>query len=69
MSKHEIIEAIRRHNRSASVPFLMAFEATELSDYLQRLGLTQSRGRSWVRRGSEPAVTVRDCLVRRASAA
>jgi hypothetical protein len=63
MNKHELIEAIRRHNRSASVPFLMAFEATELSDYLQRLGLTQ------VRRGSEPAVTVRDCLARRASAA
>ena len=69
MSKHEMIEAIRRQNRTASVPFLLAFEESELSEYLQRLGLTTSRGGAWVRQSSEPAVTVRDCLVRRASAA
>ncbi len=69
MNKHEMIEAIRRQNRTVSVPFLTAFSDADLSNYLRRLGLTERRGGSWVREGSDPAVTVRDCLTRGVSAA
>ena len=69
MSKHELIEAIRRHNRTATVPFLMSFKEPQLVDYLGRLTLTQTRGSAWVRQSSDPAITVRDCLARRSHAA
>lgn len=69
MSKHEMIDAIRRHNRTANVPFLMTFSDADLSTYLRRLSLIDQRGAAWVREGSEPAVTVRDCMTRRVAAA
>lgn len=68
-SKHEMIDAIRQHNRTATVPFLMAFSDAELATYLRRLSLADQRGTSWVREGAEPAVTVRDCMSRRATVA
>ncbi len=72
MTKHEMIEAIRQHEsgpRGASVAFLMAFEEAELDQYLRRLSLVGQRGSSWARQGNDNAVTVRDCLSRRAVAA
>ncbi len=68
MSKHEMIDAIRRHNRTADVPFLMTFSDADLTTYLRRLSLIDQRGTAWVREGSEPAVTVRECRGRRVAA-
>ncbi len=69
MSKHEMIEAIRERNRSASVPFLMGFSDADLATYLRRLGLINQRGSMWSRESRDNAITVRDCLTRRAAAA
>lgn len=68
MSKHEMIDAIRQHNRTASVPFLMTFNDADLATYLRRLSLTNQRGSAWVRESSEPAITVRDCMGRKVAA-
>ncbi len=69
MSKHELIDAIRRRNISASPAFLLGFSDTELASYLRRLNLADQRGSAWVREGNDPAITVRDCLTRRSAAA
>jgi len=69
MSKHEMIDAIRQHNRTAKVPFLMTFSEADLATYLRRLSMSDQRGSTWVRESSEPAVTVRDCMSRRKIAA
>ncbi len=62
MSKHEIIDAIRRQNRSAAVAFLTSFDEQALRSYLKRLSLLRGgRGRAshWVREGKSPAVVTR----------
>ncbi len=62
MSKYEMIEAIRKQNRSAAVAFLTAFDERALRTYLKRLALVQSqRDKSsvWVRQGKTPAVVTR----------
>ncbi len=62
MSKIQIIDAIRRQNRSAAVTFLDAFDERTLTTYLKRLALISGRrGRSsvWVRQGRTPAVVTR----------
>lgn len=58
MSKHELIDAIRQQNRSASEQFLRGFDEPALKAYLSRLALGQKRGTrdsAWVRQGAEPA--------------
>lgn len=60
MSKQQIIEAIRQHNRSAEVDFLISFDEQVLQTYLQRLRtLVGGRGSVWVRRGETSAVVTR----------
>ncbi len=62
MSKHQIIEAIRQHNRSATEEFLALFDEQALQSYLRRLTtLLGHRGRDsvWVRQGDTPAVVTR----------
>ncbi len=62
MSKQQMIEAIREHNRSADQEFLTRFDEAALSDYLQRLTrVCNHRGRHsrWVRNGASPAVVTR----------
>ncbi len=57
MSKHEMIEAIRAHNRSAHYEFLNDFDETDLRTYLRRLTkLNGRRGRDsvWVRQSCDP---------------
>lgn len=64
MSKHQTIEAIRRHNRSATPDFLLHFDQETLDRYLRRLTTLQNRrgkGTGWVRCGVTPAVTARLC--------
>lgn len=64
MSKNEMIEQIRRHNRSASDEFLCSFDEQVLADYLDRLmRLVGRRGRRsvWVRQGSGRAISGRVC--------
>ena len=64
MSKNEMIEKIRRCNRSASDEFLLSFDERTLGDYLSRLtNLNGRRGRNsvWVRQTTHPAVTQRAC--------
>ncbi len=54
MSKQEIIEQIRRLNRSAPPDFLVSFEEQALENYLKRLALARAgrgRGSVWVRPG------------------
>ena len=62
MSKQQIIEAIRLHNRSAGQDYLTDFEVSTLYDYLHRLtNIAGHRGRRshWVRPGETTAVVTR----------
>ncbi|WP_428387575.1 hypothetical protein [Mucisphaera sp.] len=61
MSKHQLIDSIRRVNRTASPEFLTRFDESTLNDYLRRLSLSSRRGRSstWTRTTTVPAVTTR----------
>ena len=63
MSKQEMIELIRTHNRSADLAFLDGFDEPQLHRYLKRLTEVKGhRGRDsvWVRDGETPAVVTRD---------
>lgn len=42
MSKRELIDAIRLHNRTVSPEFLARFAETDLKAYLERISLTRS---------------------------
>ena len=62
MSKQQIIEEIRRHNRSAQPDFLGMFDEPALERYLRRLTQVHGhRGRSsvWVRDGETAAIVTR----------
>ncbi len=62
MSKQQLIEAIREHNRSVNDDFLNGFELGDLETYLQRLTrIANHRGREsgWVRNGHAPAIVTR----------
>ena len=62
MSKQQMIEAIRQHNRSANTEFLVSFDEQTLASYLRRLTTIQGRrGRMsvWVREGDTPAIVTR----------
>lgn len=62
MSKHQIINEIRQHNRSADRNFLSLFNEQSLRNYLFRLTALQDRrgrGSVWVRPGDSPAVATR----------
>lgn len=61
MSKHQLIESIRRVNRTASAEFLTRFDETTLHDYLRRLDLHGHRGpaSTWTRDTTCTAVTTR----------
>jgi len=58
MSKQQIIDAIREHNRSAGQEFLIRFNEVALQTYLQRLTRVsghRGRGSVWVRSGETAA--------------
>ncbi len=60
MSKHDLIDAIRKQNQSATEKFLLAFDEQSLQQYLDRLALTTKRGTRdsvWTRHGANRAVT------------
>lgn len=62
MSKQQMIDAIRQHNRSAEAEFLIEFNEVALKNYLERLTTIHGRrGRAsvWVRTGETPAVVTR----------
>jgi len=62
MSKAQMIDAIRQHNRSAEAEFLTSFDEPTLQSYLDRLTrLSNHRGpsTSWVRTGASPAIITR----------
>lgn len=62
MSKHQMIETIREHNRTAATDFLMSFKEDQLIRYLRRLtDVAGHRGRTsvWVREGETPAIVAR----------
>ena len=59
MSKHQIIDQIRRQNRSADVEFLATFNEEALNTYLKRLALSRGRSSGWVREGKAPAAMTR----------
>ncbi len=62
MSKQEMIEEIRRHNRSADSGFLDSFKEPALERYLRRLTDVHGRrgpGSVWVRDGETPAIVTR----------
>jgi hypothetical protein len=62
MSKQQMIEAIREHNRSAPDAFLVSFNERALESYLRRLTTIQGRrGRAsvWVREAETPAIVTR----------
>lgn len=62
MSKQQMIDAIRQHNRSAEAEFLIEFDESALKSYLQRLTMVQGgrgRGSVWVRTGETPAIVTR----------
>lgn len=62
MSKQQMIEAIRAHNRSVTSDFLATFDERSLQTYLRRLTELQGkRGKStvWVRPGDTTAVVTR----------
>ena len=60
MSKQQVIEAIRQHNRSAKTEDLDTFDESSLSEYLQRLThVLGHRGSSWVRNTTHKAVVAR----------
>lgn len=60
MSKHDLIDAIRKQNQTATEKFLMAFDEPALRQYLDRLALTGKRGTrdsAWTRQCASRAVT------------
>lgn len=62
MSKQQLIDEIRIHNRSAQDSFLVTFDQQVLETYLRRLQTVQNtRGPKsvWVREGDSPAVITR----------
>jgi len=62
MSKAQMIDAIRQHNRSAQAEFLTSFDEPTLQSYLERLTkLSNHRGpsTSWVRTGESRAIITR----------
>lgn len=62
MSKQQMIEEIRRMNRSAPEQFLIHFDEAALETYLRRLSLARAgRGKlsRWVRTGDCPAAVTR----------
>ena len=64
MSKQQMIEAIRHHNRSVSDEFLVNFDEKTLQAYLSRLTkVLGHRGRSsvWVRPDTGRAIVSRAC--------
>ena len=63
MSKFRMIDAIRKHNRTAEPQFLIEFDEGELNSYLRRLRvLKDKRGRFsyWVRKGDTAAIVTRN---------
>ena len=62
MSKQQLIDAIRIHNRSAQDAFLVTFDQQVLETYLRRLQTIQGqRGPKsvWVRESDRPAMVTR----------
>jgi hypothetical protein len=62
MSKQQLIEAIRKQNRSATETFLIDFDESALTNYLNHLTFRHTPrgdGSVWVRTGETPAVVVR----------
>jgi len=62
MSKYEMIDRIRRVNRTVNETFLLEFDEPQLESYLQRLTrLQDQRGSNtgWVRSGETMAVVTR----------
>ncbi len=62
MSKQQLIDAIRNHNRSAQDSFLITFDQQVLETYLRRLQTVQGnrgKGSVWVRPADSPAVVTR----------
>lgn len=62
MTKPELIDAIRRLNRSVSAEYLLEFTDAMLREYLQRLTLLHGRrGRAtvWVRHTTARAIATR----------
>ena len=62
MSKEQIIQAIRRHNSTATPEFLLSFDQCVLEEYLQRLTRVlgrRGRGSSWVRHTTGRSVVTR----------
>lgn len=62
MSKHQMVEAIRQRNRSASSEFLLNFDEQTLQSYLRRLtDVLGHRGPNsvWVRQSTSRAVVTR----------
>ena len=57
MSKHDLIDAIRKQNQTATEKFLMAFDEQSLRQYLDRLALTGKRG-------TRASVWTRQCVAR-----
>lgn len=59
MSKHQLIDQIRRQNRSADIGFLATFNEEALNRYLKRLVLSRGKSSGWVREGKAPAAVTR----------
>lgn len=62
MSKQQMIDAIRQHNRTADEDFLASFDEQSLQRYLKRLtDIHGRRGKSsvWVREARTPAIVSR----------
>lgn len=62
MSKQQMIDAICKHNQSASPDFLSIFDEKSLNSYLLRLTQVSNHrgpGSSWVREGTTPAIVSR----------
>ena len=60
--KRHLIEAIREHNRSASIDFLIDFEEPALHNYLVHLkhsGQPRGAGSTWVRACETTAIVTR----------
>jgi hypothetical protein len=62
MSKHELIDHIRRHSRGIDEAFLMRFDVPQLDAYWRRLSTLEGhRGRDsrWVRESTSMAIVTR----------
>lgn len=62
MSKQQLIEAIREHNRSATNDFLICFNESALTNYLNHLRYKvepRTGEACWVRPAETPAVVTR----------